>query len=584
MLFAVLCGLEKRLRLRAMMFSVQRLCLVKRMLPFRKALVGLAAGVTVFVGLAMFPAVFSSFVYGQQTVLSPYPPARGFFARRDRNNFAKDDIILHKVGTSAAYDVMDNDKNPGIRLSVHTASDNHGTLQELMRYQGMPSLQSKYVHYTSNGTKGTDYGTYYTWHSAPRYNYSNLANIIVFVVDDDKLEELGDSCRQGMPASRVGGPVNVMTGNMWLEQTDYRIAGSDGTLDINRFYNTMLQTDGLFGKGWRTQFDESLEAYGDSLVRVNMSDGRAVYLGRKDTTSAYNLSPQKYIGEVVKEADGSYLLKLKDGHESKFTSAGRLEWKKDRNGNQTTLTYDASGNLTTVTDAFGRSLTFTMSGGRVARVADAFGKVADYVYNADGTLQSVTYADNGYRQYSFEYTTINNKKYMTAVKDALNNVLEAHSYDAQGRAITSERAGGADKQTISYTSTSGANPYTSGANPYTSGANPYTSVTDGLGRVTRYNYRKLLSGLKQLVSVVGNCDCGSGEEKTTYEYDDNWNVVKVTDALGNATTYTHDADGNVLTATDVLGDADLYLQPVWTSVDGDRQNGRSYNEHLRRER
>ena len=44
MLFAVLCGLEKRLRLRAMMFSVQRLCLVKRMLPFRKALVGLAAG------------------------------------------------------------------------------------------------------------------------------------------------------------------------------------------------------------------------------------------------------------------------------------------------------------------------------------------------------------------------------------------------------------------------------------------------------------------------------------------------------------------------------------------------------------
>ena len=81
MLVAALCGLDKRWRLRAMMFSVQRLCLVKRMLPFRKALVGLAAGVTVFVGLAVFPVVFSSFVHGQQTVLSPYPPAQGFIIK-----------------------------------------------------------------------------------------------------------------------------------------------------------------------------------------------------------------------------------------------------------------------------------------------------------------------------------------------------------------------------------------------------------------------------------------------------------------------------------------------------------------------
>ena len=44
----VVCGFvrigEETVRLRAMMFSVQRLCLVKRMLPLRKALVGLACG------------------------------------------------------------------------------------------------------------------------------------------------------------------------------------------------------------------------------------------------------------------------------------------------------------------------------------------------------------------------------------------------------------------------------------------------------------------------------------------------------------------------------------------------------------
>ena len=230
---------------------------------------------------------------------------------------------------------------------------------------------------------------------------------------------------------------------------------------------------------------------------------------------------------------------MKDGRESKFTAAGKLEWKKDRNGNQTSLTYDASGNLTTVKDAFGRSLTFTMTGGRVTQVSDALGKVADYVYNADGTLQSVTYADNS--KYSFEYTTINNKKYMTAVKDALNNVLEAHSYDTQGRAVTSERAGGVDKQTISY--------------GQTSGGKTYTSVTDGLGRAAKYNYKKAaLSGLKQLMSVEGNCDCGSGVEKTTYWYDVDGHLDLVKDALGNeAASYWNDAQGNVKSKTDNLG-------------------------------
>ena len=55
--------------------------------------------------------------------------------------------------------------------------------------------------------------------------YSGLAKAYVFVAPDDGAEKAGNECEQGMPASSVGGPVNVMTGNMWLEQTDYRIAG-----------------------------------------------------------------------------------------------------------------------------------------------------------------------------------------------------------------------------------------------------------------------------------------------------------------------------------------------------------------------
>ena len=535
---------------------------IRRNLELKRAVVGVCA--VALVAAVLYGFGLSGAVHGQTPqptpipqptpqIVNQYPPPsqiNNVPTAPDTDIIAKDSYIVLRAGTRKEYDLsrsyqnINNVGTTNLSVRIHKKIDQLGTISSIQS-AGSAQPSGKVAYDAAKGKKGTDVVEYFILRFRPRsgvysttvparYYYSNLAKLHVIVTPDGGVEEAGDACRWGMPSPNVGMPVNVMTGNMWLEQTDY----SAGRLDLNRFYNTVVQTDGLFGKGWRTQFDESLEAYGDLMVRVNMADGRAVYLRRKDTTSAYKLSPQKYIGEVVKEADGSYLLKLKDGRESKFTAAGRLEWKKDRNGNQTTLTYDANGNLTKITDAFGRSLTFTMTGGRVTQVSDALGKVADYAYNADGTLQSVTYADNS--RYQFEYTTINNKKYMTAVKDALNNVLEAHSYDAQGRAVTSERHGGVDKQTISY--------------GQTSGGNTYTSVTDGLGRVTKYNYKKAaLSGLKQLTSVEGNCDCGSGAEKTSYEYDDNWNVVKETDALGNATSYTHDADGNMLTATDALG-------------------------------
>ena len=168
----------------------------------------------------------------------------------------------------------------------------------------------------------------------------------------------------------------------------------------------------------------------------------------------------------------------------------------------------------------------------IGQISDSIGVVATYAYNANNTLQSVTYADNS--KYKFEYTTVGSQTLLTTVKDAYDNILETHQYDSQGRATTSEKQGGVEKVTLDYSNVG------------------YTQVTDALGRVTKYYFNKN-SGRNVVTKVEGNCNCGSGAQVTNYQYDAQLNLIKQTDALGHDTTYTYDTLGNRLTMTDVLG-------------------------------
>ncbi|MGH9970159.1 MAG: hypothetical protein ACREBG_20520 [Pyrinomonadaceae bacterium] len=128
-----------------------------------------------------------------------------------------------------------------------------------------------------------------------------------------------------------------------------------------------------------------------------------------------------------------------------------------------------SGKLSSATDPFGRTLSFlTNMNGRVISVADATGIIADYTYGSGGQLLSVTYADNSRYQFSCDGSFR-----LTSVTDALGNILEAHSYDGQGRASSSEKQGGSEHYTLNYTNAT------------------RTDVTDALGRVTKYFFNSI---------------------------------------------------------------------------------------------
>jgi RHS repeat-associated protein len=352
----------------------------------------------------------------------------------------------------------------------------------------------------------------------------------------------GNEDNAGIDCASVGQPVNVTNGNMWLQQTDYQLPSIGQPIDVTRTYNSIQQSSGIFGFGWMTQYEQFIAPVDDRLVRVYLSDGRAIFFGRNNTTSAFApVDGKDFRAGLVKNTDGSYTLTHKDGRAWQFNANGRLVSLKDRNNNQTTLTYNVNGQLTAIADAFGGTLSLTPNAnGTIHHISDSIGTIATYEYFPDTTiLRTVTYSSGAKYKFSYDTTTVAGKIFLATVKDGLDNILETHLYDAQGRAYTSQRQGDVNKYTLDYSQSH------------------YTTVTDALGRVTKYYFDK--SRQRNVITKTeGVCGCGgSGSEVTNYEYDAQLNLTKKTDSIDRQQIYSYDNNGNPLTINEKIGTTDL---------------------------
>ena len=342
---------------------------------------------------------------------------------------------------------------------------------------------------------------------------------------------LGDGVNDGICDCKgvVGAPINVSNGNMYLQQNDYELVTAGFGISLTRTYNSNSLRVGLFGRGWSTIYDESVEVLDSSLVRLNQPDGRAIYFGRP-LGSLTDFKPVygDFHATLTQRVDGFTLL-LKGGSVQQFNSAGKLVSLIDRNGNLISLTYANNGVLSSISDQFGRTLTITTDiNGLVGTITDVMGIVATYTYGAGRELVSIRYPDNS--GFNFSYDT---NQRLTSVTDALGNVLEAHTYDAQGRAVASEKQNGVEQYSLSFINTG------------------ETDVIDALGRRTRYTF-DISKGRNVITRVEGMCSCG-GSQVQTWTYDSQLNITSKTDALGHVVSYTYDGDGNRLSGTDPTG-------------------------------
>ena len=194
----------------------------------------------------------------------------------------------------------------------------------------------------------------------------------------------------------VGCPVNVTNGNVWFNQADYSLPGVGENIAVSRWYNSMASTAtneaGMFGRGWMSSLDEWLKFFeSGAIVRLRLSSGQKnlFFVSKTTGSSDYDVVTPGFYGSLIKNGDNTYTLTFLDGRIHHFSSVGVLQWLKDRDGNQTTFTYNGNFDLTEITEPLGRKLfvttappiTPTRTGRVITQIRDSLGVIANYTYN-----------------------------------------------------------------------------------------------------------------------------------------------------------------------------------------------------------
>lgn len=337
-----------------------------------------------------------------------------------------------------------------------------------------------------------------------------------------------------VPTTAVGNPINAATGNKFQVDTDFTAASCTG-LALRRYYNSQDTTNSALGTGWRSAWQRSVILIPGGTAIIFRADGREDTF--TFTAGAWQADPDvtsrlTALLNTANQQIGWRLVTAADTTET-YSLAGQLTAVTTRAGLTTTLAYNAGGQLTTVTGPFGDTLRFVNdASGRITQMTVPDGGVFAYAYDASNNLVSVTHPDGSIRKYLYGGAPFPHA--LTGIIDEDGNAYASWTYDAEGRAVTSQHAGGADRTTVAYN------------------ANGTASATDADGNTHTYTFGTQFNVVKPTALSGAPYPSAGGQ---AFTYDSNGFVASKTDYDGNVTTYTHDTRGDQTSRTEAAGTA-----------------------------
>jgi RHS repeat-associated protein len=326
-----------------------------------------------------------------------------------------------------------------------------------------------------------------------------------------------------------------------------------------------------------------------NLQEIVDKNGNALTIGRNGITSSTGLSVP-----FVRDASGR-ITEITDPqgnhYQYSYDASGDLESVTYPSISQaSTYTYDTHHRYLSGTDFRGNSLPTTAYygssdtdtnglplNGRLKSVTDALGETTSYAYDLSTNTTTITYppdANGNAGTATMVYDTLGDLLISTDplghtttnAYDANRNLLSTtdplghvtrYTYDANG-----------NKTSTAYPAT-GTSTNTTSSTTYNQYSEP-TQTTDELGATRTFNYdvnfnpQSVSDNLGTLASFAFNTDgtmqsgavgydIGSQPSKASqFIYDVNGNLASRTDALGRTTSYTYDSLGHKLTMTEPL--------------------------------
>jgi YD repeat-containing protein len=331
----------------------------------------------------------------------------------------------------------------------------------------------------------------------------------------------------GAPNTCVGNPINPANGNKFQVERDFIAAGAS-PLRFERFYNSVPWVKrALMGSNWRHTYDRQLvvtTAGGVTKATIYRPQGKGVAFTQQGSNWVGLGTTVERLQSVTSPVTGWEFISADDEVEL-YDAAGKLLSIRSRQGVVQTMTYDTSGRLAEVTDSFGYKLVLAYNASNlVASMTNPAGKVTTYGYNFWYHLDKVTRPGTNVRSYVYDDPYLKAGQ-LHGIIDEKNVRFASWTYDANGRATSSQHAGGVELATISYATPNAP------------------AVTHADNSVESYGFTLVQGSFRRASQNIPTC---SNAASTTY--DANGNVASRTNFNGNVTTYVYDLTRNLETS------------------------------------
>ncbi|WP_307703011.1 RHS repeat-associated core domain-containing protein [Variovorax paradoxus] len=322
-------------------------------------------------------------------------------------------------------------------------------------------------------------------------------------------------------------PIDLVTAEKYRNENDWTDSGPS-PLSFSRIYRSNWgfdpnRTNAGLGQSWTHSHAFRLVATpseNPTDVAIVSPEGH-VQLFSKPTGSS-NWAATGSADALAQIASGAWVYRsANDDVTLGFSAEGKLVGHVARNGWITAYAYDGAGRLATVANSFGRSISLAYnSAGQLASITTPNARVVSYAYDALGRLSSVAYPDNTARTFLYENAAF--PQALTGINSETGARWGTFAYDAKGRSVGSELAGGVERYQVAYPAN----------------GNPGSTVTDPLGTGRTYWYtireRNPVVSNGSLPSATGAADAQSRTQ------DANGLVTSQTDFKGVVTTTTWD--------------------------------------------
>ena len=269
-------------------------------------------------------------------------------------------------------------------------------------------------------------------------------------------------------------------------------------------------------------------------IRLVRENGSTVSFGLSTNNKYRALGDER--GQLVavdNAAPIAWRFTTRSGDIEDYSADGKLLSITATNGTKQELFYDVNtGLLSSVKDSTGRELLFAYTGNQLSSVTVDGNKTTSYAYNSLGLITTVTRPDNTTRIYHYEDTRFPTA--LTGITDERGKRYATWTYDAQGRAISSEHAGGAEKTLLAFN------------------ADGSTTVTNALSKQTIYRFSDI-AGARRVTKVEGQptANCAGANQDYTYT-NEGW-IASKTDWKGIKTTYQYNTLGQETSRTEAFG-------------------------------